>query len=78
MCKLRQPNCRVELATFLTALALFAVFIALPRLHAADDDDFDSYKIRLDGFWFDSNPSGNIQVCRREWNHRHQQGFELQ
>jgi hypothetical protein len=61
MRNLRQLNRRAGLATFLTALALFAIFIAVPRLHAADDDDFDSYKIRLDGFWFYSNPSGNIQ-----------------
>jgi hypothetical protein len=27
---------------------------------AQNDTEFDSYKVRLDGFWFYSNPSGNI------------------
>ncbi len=58
----RQTNCNKGWATFLTALAVAVFLIAVPRLHAADDSgDYDSYKIRFDGFWFYSNPSGNIQ-----------------
>jgi hypothetical protein len=58
-----QLNRRAGLATFLAAMTVFTILIAVPRLHAADNDneDFDSYKIRIDGFWFYSNPSGNIQ-----------------
>jgi hypothetical protein len=28
---------------------------------AQNDTEFDSYKVRIEGFWFYSNPSGNIQ-----------------
>jgi hypothetical protein len=30
-------------------------------LRAQQNDDFDDYKVRIDAFWFYSNPSGNIQ-----------------
>ncbi|MGC2110960.1 MAG: hypothetical protein WA655_15670 [Candidatus Korobacteraceae bacterium] len=51
------------LARLVMALLLFALAIAVPRACAADNDqqDFDSYKIRIDAFWFFSNPGGNIQ-----------------
>ncbi len=45
----------------LTALAVFTLFIAVPVMHAADDGEFDSYKLRVDGFWFYSNPTGTIE-----------------
>ena len=49
-------------ATTLTIVALFALSIAGPMLHAADNsDEIDSYKLRVDGFWFYSNPSGTFQ-----------------
>ena len=38
-----------------------AFVLAVPALRAQQSEDFDSYKIRLDGFWFYSNPSGNVQ-----------------
>jgi hypothetical protein len=34
---------------------------AAPLLHAQTDTDFDEYKVRIDGFWFYSNPTGTIQ-----------------
>jgi hypothetical protein len=34
---------------------------AVPRLHAAGDDDFDSYTIKIDAGWFYSQPSGTLQ-----------------
>jgi hypothetical protein len=39
-----------------------ALVAAVPQLYAADKDkeDFDSYKLRVDGFWFYTQPSGNI------------------
>jgi hypothetical protein len=40
----------------------FAFLLAGPMLRAADNsDELDSYKLRVDGFWFYSNPSGTIQ-----------------
>jgi hypothetical protein len=50
-------------------LALFAIGVATPQIRA-QDQDFDSYKLRIAGFWFRSNPSGNIQSAG-------QQGFGL-
>jgi len=40
--------------------ALFALAVATPQLHA-QDEDFDSYKLRIDAFWFHANPSGSLQ-----------------
>ncbi len=41
---------------------VFLIFVAVPLLRAADDtDDLDQYKLRVDGFWFYSNPSGTFQ-----------------
>lgn len=44
----------------LFGLALFALAVATPELHA-QDEDFDSYKLRIDAFWFRANPSGSFQ-----------------
>ena len=37
-------------------LAIFA-----PRLRAQESDEFDSYKLKLGGFWLYSSPSGTIE-----------------
>jgi hypothetical protein len=43
-------------------VALCSLTLAGPALHAADDsDELDNYKLRVDGFWFYSNPSGTFQ-----------------
>ena len=34
---------------------------AVVSLHAQTDTDFDEYKVRIDGFWFYSNPTGTLQ-----------------
>jgi hypothetical protein len=39
---------------------LFLICIAVP-LRAQESEEFDSYKVRVSGFWFYSNPSGDIQ-----------------
>jgi hypothetical protein len=39
---------------------LFAV-AAVPALNAQSDDEFDSYKLKLEGFWVYSSPSGTLQ-----------------
>jgi hypothetical protein len=45
----------------LLAAAALLLLLAAPGLFAADNEDFDTYKLRIDGFWFYSNPSGNFQ-----------------
>ncbi len=53
---------RLRHTGFLAVLAIFTVIVAVPLLHAGDDsNDYDVYKLRVDGFWFYSNPSGNFQ-----------------
>jgi hypothetical protein len=42
-------------------LILFALAVAPPSLRAQTDADFDVYKVRIDGFWFYSNPTGTLQ-----------------
>jgi hypothetical protein len=44
-------------------LALLALVAAVPQLHAAEHEDFDSYKLRVDGFWFYSNPTGSVTAA---------------
>lgn len=46
----------------LAALITLAFVAASTPLHAQNDDEYDSYKLRIDGFWFYSNPSGNFQA----------------
>ena len=41
-------------------LVFFLSCIVVP-LHGQETEEFDSYKIRVSGFWFYSNPSGDIQ-----------------
>jgi len=55
------PLRRLRVSVFLPAMTLLTIFAAAPLLRAADDDELDSYRLRVDGFWFYSNPSGNIQ-----------------
>src|SRR5437868_3928284 len=45
-------------ARLLFGLAFLAV--AVPQVHAADDD-FDSYKVRITGYWFYAQPSGRFE-----------------
>jgi hypothetical protein len=39
---------------------LLAVGMATPQLRG-QEQDFDVYKLRINGYWFHSNPSGNFQ-----------------
>ncbi len=48
----------------LRCLIIAACFLplALPTVvRGQQDQEFDDYKLRIDGFWFYSNPSGNFQ-----------------
>jgi hypothetical protein len=42
------------------ALILFVSLIAIAPLYGQTDTDFDEYKVRIDGFWFYSNPTGTL------------------
>jgi len=51
---------------WMTGLRLLLILIiltatAVVSLHAQTDTDFDEYKVRIDGFWFYSNPTGTLQ-----------------
>ena len=49
---------KLNKAIFIACLLL----LALPTVvRAQQDQEFDDYKLRIDGFWFYSNPSGNFQ-----------------
>ncbi len=50
---------RAILARLAAGSALLALVVFVPSLRA--QDDFDSYKIRIDADWLYANPSGNIQ-----------------
>jgi hypothetical protein len=49
-------------AMTLAVVAFCSFTMAAPALHAANsDDEIDNYRLRIDGFWFYSNPSGTFQ-----------------
>jgi hypothetical protein len=54
---------RPLLKSFRTATFVFSfLLLALPlRLRAQQSNDFDEYKLRLDTYWFYSNPGGSVQ-----------------
>jgi hypothetical protein len=48
--------------SLLTLRIAFILLLAVPAgLSAQQHEDFDEYKLRLEGFWFHSNPSGSVQ-----------------
>src|SRR5215471_14518370 len=47
-----------SLAVRFLHLILFGMIAAVPLLRAADNEDFDSYTVRVDAFWFNARPSG--------------------
>ena len=49
-------NLRLYLISAHWLVILLAVLIITPSLHA-QNEDFDKYKIRIDGFWFYSHPT---------------------
>jgi len=54
-------NPKLPLLRLMCSLALVGLVAAVPQLHAAGDDDFDSYAIKITATWFYSNPSGTLQ-----------------
>lgn len=52
---------RLRLHHLLLAIAaLFNVSVS-PLLHAADKEDFDAYKLRIDSAWYYISPSGSFR-----------------
>ena len=49
----------LRVARLLAGVAALALVLAVPAM--AQSEEFDSYKIRIDGFWAYSNPSGSVQ-----------------
>lgn len=47
-------------APLIFSLALPALFVTVPQLHA-QKEDFDAYKLRIDAFWFYAKPSGSFE-----------------
>ncbi len=54
-------NPKLMLVRLMCSLALVGLAGVVPRLHAAGDDDFDSYAIKINAAWFYSKPSGTLQ-----------------
>jgi len=53
---------RRKLAVGRQSLLIILLWIAAASLlHAQTGQDFDEYKVRIDGFWFYSNPTGTLQ-----------------
>ena len=42
------------------ALVFFLLLVSPSSLHAQKSEEFDNYKLRFDGLWFYSNPTGSI------------------
>jgi len=42
-------------------LGLLWLFLIVPKLEGQSGEEFDSYRIRLEGFWLHSTPSGTFQ-----------------
>ncbi len=45
---------------FIPLAVLFSLFLGPGALWAQQSEVFDEYKVRIDAFWFYSNPSGSI------------------
>jgi hypothetical protein len=42
-------------------LGLFCFLLATPKAQAQESEEFDSYRLRLEGFWLYASPSGTLQ-----------------
>lgn len=54
-------NPKVPLTRLMFCLALVGVVGAVPGLHAAGENDFDAYTIKINAAWFYSQPSGTLE-----------------
>ena len=51
----------LRLAVPIFSLCVVCLVAAVPSLRAQSDDEFDSYKLKLEGFWVYASPSGSLQ-----------------
>ena len=56
----RLTHSKLRLARLSSAVILVGLAGIAPRLQAADDD-FDSYKVKISGYWFYAKPSGTLE-----------------
>jgi hypothetical protein len=49
-----------KLRTILSGIVLLATLSAAPSLHAAEHEDFDAYRLKVDASWYYVSPSGNF------------------
>lgn len=54
-------NDRNRRTVLFKALLPALLALAVLPLHGQSEDEFDSYKLKVSGFWFYSNPSGSVQ-----------------
>jgi hypothetical protein len=52
------------IALRLVCVACLVLTAAAPQLRAADNEDWDAYKIRVEGFWFYAQPTGTFSGTR--------------
>jgi len=57
-----EPNGKVPVSLAIRLLwgVVFLLMAAAPQLRAADNDDYDAYKIKFTGFWFYTQPTGTF------------------
>ena len=48
-------------ARWILAVCMLWLAVPVPKVCSQASDEFDSYKVRLEGFWMYSNPSGTLQ-----------------
>jgi hypothetical protein len=53
-------NYQRSLISSLLCMVFFGLIAAVPQLRAADNDDFDAYKIKFEAFWFYTQPTGTF------------------
>ena len=61
MCANRRANEIISFTWLVLSLCLLFLVVAVPELRAQSKDEFDSYKIRLEGSWLYSQPSGSVE-----------------
>jgi len=68
----------VRFARIIVGSGVLFTVAAAPALHAQRDDEFDSYRVRLEGFWVYSTPSGTLQGSADSGTIDLTKDFELQ
>jgi hypothetical protein len=63
MSTLKGGNQSWRFVRLMFGFAFLAFVVAIPQLHAADKDEeeYDSYKLRIDALWFNARPTGSFE-----------------